>query len=132
MSKKIQSHPIVLKFLSDVSDVSDADPNKTLDDNKDETIKNTEYNKIETVSPTSPTSPRADNTSISIDESPEPKVQNDEYPPSCYYCNEYFDGIGKQFYEKHVLNRHPKKPCYPGPADIELYSLTPKGMNWEK
>jgi MoxR-like ATPase len=130
--KKIQSHPIVLKFLSDASDVGDTDPNKIHDDNKDETIKNTEYNKNETVSLTAPTSPRADNTSPSIDESPESKVQNDEYPPSCYYCNEYFDGIGKQCYEKHVLNRHPKKPCYPGLADIELYSLTQKGMNWEK
>jgi hypothetical protein len=54
-----------------------------------------------------------------------------EYPPDCYYCNETFDGIGKRRYEKHVINKHPKKPCYPGKTDIELYSLTPKGMLWE-
>jgi hypothetical protein len=54
-----------------------------------------------------------------------------EYPPNCYYCNECFDGIGKQSYEKHVLSRHPKKPCYPGLADIEHHSLVAKGMWWE-
>ena len=58
--------------------------------------------------------------------------QEHDYPPSCYYCNEVFNGISKRAYEKHVLSRHPKMPCYPGLADIELHSLTPKGMNWEK
>ena len=55
----------------------------------------------------------------------------DEYPPDCYYCDEDFDGIGKQGYEKHVLDKHQKMVCYPGPADIELYDLTPKGIWWE-
>jgi hypothetical protein len=54
-----------------------------------------------------------------------------DYPPSCYYCEECFDGIGKQGYEKHVLKVHPKKPCYPGLADIEYHSLIGKGMWWE-
>jgi hypothetical protein len=54
-----------------------------------------------------------------------------DYPPSCYYCKECFDGIGKQGYEKHVLNKHPEKPCYPGLADIEKHSLVAKGMWWE-
>jgi hypothetical protein len=54
-----------------------------------------------------------------------------DYPPSCYYCEECFDGIGKQGYEKHVLKVHPKKPCYPGLADIEKHSLVAKGMWWE-
>ena len=54
-----------------------------------------------------------------------------DYPPSCYYCEECFDGIGKQGYEKHVLKVHPKKPCYPGLADIEYHSLMGKGMWWE-
>ncbi|HEX7179458.1 MAG TPA: hypothetical protein VF220_06995 [Nitrososphaeraceae archaeon] len=55
-----------------------------------------------------------------------------DYPPSCYYCEECFDGIGKQGYQKHVLNVHPKKPCFPGLADIEYHSLIGKGMWWEK
>ena len=54
-----------------------------------------------------------------------------DYPPSCYYCEECFNGIGKQGYEKHVLNKHPEKPCYPGLADIEKHSLIAKGMWWE-
>lgn len=55
----------------------------------------------------------------------------EEYPSTCYYCDEYFDGKGKEVYEKHVIIKHPKMPCYPGLPDIELYSLTPKGMKWE-
>ena len=54
-----------------------------------------------------------------------------EYPPDCYYCDETFNEIGKQEYEKHVLSRHPKKQCYPGLSDIKKLSLTPKGMPWE-
>ena len=56
---------------------------------------------------------------------------NQEYPPDCYYCKEVFDGIAKQRYQKHVTQKHPGKSCYPGKADIKLYSLTPKGMPWE-
>jgi len=62
-------------------------------------------------------------------------VQSDQsaedYPPDCYYCNESFIGLGKSLYEKHVLNKHPRMPCYPGEADIHLYSLRPKRMPWE-
>jgi hypothetical protein len=50
-----------------------------------------------------------------------------DYPPSCYYCEECFNGIGKQGYEKHVLNKHPEKPCYPGLADIEKTFVSCKG-----
>jgi hypothetical protein len=49
----------------------------------------------------------------------------------CYYCDEYFDAMRKEGYEKHVLNKHPEKPCYPGLADIEKHSLAAKGMWWE-
>jgi len=54
-----------------------------------------------------------------------------DYPHYCYYCEECFDGIGKQGYEKHVLNKHPEKPCYPGLADIEHYGLKRQGKDWE-
>ena len=26
-------------------------------------------------------------------------------------------------YDKHIIHKHPGKPGYPGPADIELYGL---------
>jgi len=55
----------------------------------------------------------------------------DEYPPNCYYCKEVFNGIGKQDYERHVLQKHPKKPCYPGLADFVKYRLERQGMSWE-
>jgi hypothetical protein len=54
-----------------------------------------------------------------------------QYPPNCYYCDEEFNGIGKQGYEDHVGSKHPRKPCYPGLADLELYKIKPKGMWWE-
>ena len=55
-----------------------------------------------------------------------------EYPTHCYYCDERFDGLGKQEYDKHIIIQHAGKPGYPGLADIQLYKLTPKGMPWEK
>jgi predicted transcriptional regulator len=55
-----------------------------------------------------------------------------DYPPDCYYCHQSFHGTGKQAYDKHIVQKHPGKPGFPGPADIEIYKLTPKGMDWEK
>jgi len=55
----------------------------------------------------------------------------EQYPPTCYYCNEQFNGTGKEGYENHVLKKHPKRPCYPGQADINFYGLSPQGMDWE-
>jgi hypothetical protein len=54
-----------------------------------------------------------------------------EYPSECYYCAQKFDGVGKENYVKHVLQKHSKMPCYPGLADIKLHSLSAKGMPWE-
>jgi len=62
---------------------------------------------------------------------PQELDHNPDYPPTCYYCNEYFVGISKKGYEKHVLSRHPKMPCYPGLPDIEKHSLVANGMWWE-
>ena len=55
-----------------------------------------------------------------------------DYPLDCYYCDKVFEGTGKLAYEKHIIQKHPGKPGYPGPADFEFYKLTPKGMSWEK
>lgn len=55
-----------------------------------------------------------------------------DYPPDSYYCHQGFHGTGKQAYDKHIIQKHPGKPGFPGPADIEFYKLTPKGMDWEK
>jgi predicted DNA-binding transcriptional regulator len=57
---------------------------------------------------------------------------NRDFPSDCYYCNESFRHSDKQVYDKHIVQRHPGKPGYPGPADIRFYKLSPKGMNWEK
>jgi hypothetical protein len=58
--------------------------------------------------------------------------QYQEYPPSCYYCNEYVAGIGKQSYEKQVLKNHRGKLCYPNLPYLEKYDIEPQGMHWEK
>jgi hypothetical protein len=62
---------------------------------------------------------------------PQEEDQDREHPPKCYYCDVYFNELGKQAYEKHVINKHPKKQCYPGLAEIEKYRLDPQGMSWE-
>ena len=56
----------------------------------------------------------------------------DEYPQDCYYCDKQFIGTSKPDYEKHIIQKHPGKPGYPGSADIQFYKLIPKGMTWEK
>jgi hypothetical protein len=55
-----------------------------------------------------------------------------DYPPNCYYCDRTFSGMGKPGYEKHVVNKHPGKPGYPGLADIGKYGLKSKGLWWER
>jgi len=58
--------------------------------------------------------------------------KNRDFPPECYYCNQVFNGKDKQTYDDHIVQKHSGKPGYPGPADIQFYKLTPKGMIWEK
>jgi predicted transcriptional regulator len=54
-----------------------------------------------------------------------------EYPPKCYHCN--VNGFtNKDQYEGHVIRFHRNLPCYPGPADLEKFVLTPQGMSWEQ
>jgi hypothetical protein len=58
--------------------------------------------------------------------------KNREYPSECYFCNLSFNTKSKQDYDKHIVQKHPGKPGYPGLADIKFYKITPKGMDWEK
>ena len=59
-------------------------------------------------------------------------LHNINYPPKCYYCDEYFDSVGQEVYENHVITKHRSKPCYPAEADFEFYNIKPQGMHWEK
>jgi len=52
---------------------------------------------------------------------------NHESNICCYYCS--YQTINKQEYERHVVLKHPRKPAYPGKADMER--LSPKGNSWE-
>lgn len=72
-----------------------------------------------------------DDTNTSQGGSHQSHESQPQYPPDCYYCDEVFNGIGKEGYEEHVRSKHPRKPCYPGSPDLELYKLEPKGMWWE-
>jgi hypothetical protein len=36
------------------------------------------------------------------------------------------DSVKEQRYQKHAIQKYRGKSCYPGKADIELYSLTPR------
>jgi hypothetical protein len=122
--KKIGSHPIVLKWLSDHSDHSDlgnleqnskkSDSPSKIDQTKNEGAPRSLW------SPSNGHSQSSNSTTLQ------------KYPPSCYYCNQMFLGTGKQAYENHIIQKHPGKPGYPGHADIEFYKLCRKGMEWEK
>lgn len=51
-------------------------------------------------------------------------------PPKCYYCdiNKF---TNRYEYQKHVLNKHPSKLCYPGQIELKLLSLQSQNMPWE-
>ena len=59
----------------------------------------------------------------------EASSDNRESDISCYYCSFQTNIIGE--YEGHVVLKHPKKPAYPGKADMESLGLSPKGNKWE-
>jgi hypothetical protein len=49
---------------------------------------------------------------------------------SCYYC----DGCktnDRDDYERHIVNKHPKKVAYPGKEDLQSLGLRPQGKTWE-
>ena len=48
----------------------------------------------------------------------------------CYYCDSCKTN-SKDEYERHVIIKHPTKPCYPGKADLEKLGLIAKGQSWE-
>jgi hypothetical protein len=56
-------------------------------------------------------------------------ASNGDREYSCYYCS-YQTKIIKE-YESHVVFKHPKKPAYPGKADMKSLGLSPKGHEWE-
>jgi hypothetical protein len=70
-------------------------------------------------------------TEVSSDEycptSPTIEVASDQY--HCYYCPYQAKNIKE--YERHVVLKHPKKPAYPGKADMQSLGLSPKGNKWE-
>jgi hypothetical protein len=51
-------------------------------------------------------------------------------PPHCYYCNlKSFES--RYEYQKHVLNSHPRKLCYPGKIELRDQKLEAQGCLWE-
>jgi len=121
--KKISAKPIVLQWLSDHSDHSDlqkieeqhSDAKETKDQGQDAERPN-----------------NVDSKNLGSDMSDRSDICGfEEYPEKCYYCDQEFNGFGKKGYEKHVLNTHPRKLCYPGVADIKKYGLGRQGRNWE-
>ena len=45
----------------------------------------------------------------------------DYWKDGCLYCS--YKPQTTHDYEVHIVTRHPGKPAYPGPADVELYGL---------
>jgi hypothetical protein len=121
--KKISAKPIALQWLSDHSDHSDlqkieeqhSDAKETKDQGQD-------AERPDNFDPKNLGSDRSDRSD---------RYGLEEYPEKCYYCDKEFNGFGKKDYEKHVLNTHPRKMCYPGLADIKKYGLERQGQNWE-
>ena len=53
-----------------------------------------------------------------------------DFPPKCYHCD-YSQHKNKTEYNKHCVINHPKKPGYPGPADMKELGIISQGMTWE-
>jgi uncharacterized C2H2 Zn-finger protein len=47
----------------------------------------------------------------------------------CYYC-QFMTDI-KLDYERHVVQAHPKKQCYPGKVELDRLGIAGKGKSWE-
>ena len=47
----------------------------------------------------------------------------DYWRNGCLYCGSDYKPKTTHDYEVHIVTRHPGKPAYPGPADVELYRL---------
>jgi hypothetical protein len=47
----------------------------------------------------------------------------------CYYCQ--FKTDIKLDYERHVVQAHPKKQCYPGKAELDRLGIGGKRKSWE-
>jgi replicative DNA helicase Mcm len=129
--RRVQEKPVILQWLCDECDPCDTEKNTSGEDIKEKS--SPQVAKISNAPNSNLRDSSIENAvSHTSHGSHRNKIDpNVDYPPDCYYCNEIFDGIGKQGYEKHVIQKHANKPCYPGKADMELYSLTPKGMSWE-
>lgn len=50
------------------------------------------------------------------------RTPSDYWRDGCLYCS-YYKPRTTHDYEVHIVTRHPGKPAYPGPADLELYGL---------
>jgi DNA replicative helicase MCM subunit Mcm2 (Cdc46/Mcm family) len=121
--KKISAKPIALQWLSDHSDHPDLqkieEQHSDARETKDQVTEVEGLNNVCSKNLGSDGSDGSDRSGLG------------EYPERCYYCDQEFNGIGKKGYEKHVLNMHPGKICYPGLADIKKYGLERQGWNWE-
>jgi hypothetical protein len=58
-----------------------------------------------------------------------PKQKQKEY--SCYYCDDFQPTNNVEDYERHVINKHPKKRSYPTKVELERLGLKAQGKNWE-
>jgi hypothetical protein len=48
----------------------------------------------------------------------------------CYYCKD-FQTNNVEDYERHVINKHPKKRAYPAKVELERLGLKAQGKSWE-
>jgi len=67
-------------------------------------------------------------------ESQRSESSSDEILYCCYACvktNRKFETYSKEDYVNHCSVRHPKKPAFPGKADLKLYSWDSQGKAWE-
>lgn len=129
--RRVQEKPVVLQWRCDGCVPCDTRRNTSSEDIKEKL--SPQIPKINNASNSNLKVPTVENAvSLTTHGSHRNDINsNAGYPPDCYYCDEVFDGIGKQGYDRHMIQKHANKPGYPGKADIELHSLMTKGMPWE-
>jgi hypothetical protein len=56
--------------------------------------------------------------------------QQQKFALVCCYCSD-FQTNDEIDYRRHVIQKHPGKPCYPSKADSEKFGLKAQGKDWE-
>lgn len=122
--KRIQEKPTVLCWIDDTSDSYDpSDETKSLTPCRDSQNINGEILR-------SYRSYGTETVYSGEDYETQESITKSRSVFECYYCDYFSDS--QSDYERHVINKHPGKLCYPNEASLKAMGIASKGKRWEK